>query len=250
MNQEKIGAFIAECRKERKLTQGELAEKLGVSVNAVSKWERGLNMPDLSLFKPLCNELDITINELMSGEKIKKDEYQKKFEENMIDLNLKTKRKMNRKLIIGLFSLFFLLIVFILFILVYNYYEIDVSYDANMMKCNFTNNKLNYSITGVSVLNTNYVEREIDNNKIYIFHSTINLYNKLQSSRDYRHSLSNLLGGEKVASSSFLELEEESDVYDNVIVYYTNKPLYRINKFNNEEIKKELKSNLKMCSLK
>lgn len=97
MNQEKIGAFIAECRKERKLTQGELAEKLGVSVNAVSKWERGLNMPDLSLFKPLCNELDISINELMSGEKIKKDEYQERLEENIVNTIDYTSRKMEKQ---------------------------------------------------------------------------------------------------------------------------------------------------------
>lgn len=85
MNQEKIGKFIAESRKQKKLTQADLAEKLGVTDRTISNWETGKNMPDLSLFKPLCDILGITINELMSGEKINDDEYDKKLEENFIN---------------------------------------------------------------------------------------------------------------------------------------------------------------------
>lgn len=70
MNQEKIGNFISECRKKKKLTQSELAERLGVTDKSVSNWENGRNMPDLSLFKPLCEELDISINDLISGERV------------------------------------------------------------------------------------------------------------------------------------------------------------------------------------
>ena len=84
MNQEKIGKFIAKLRKEKKITQSELAEKLGVTDRSVSNWENGKNMPDLSLFKPLCDALNISINELMSGEKIDNKEYTKKLEENLI----------------------------------------------------------------------------------------------------------------------------------------------------------------------
>ena len=86
MNQEKIGKFIADCRKSKKLTQLELAEKLGVSDKSVSKWETGKCMPDLSLFKPLCEELNITINELLSGEKLDKKDYQNKLEENIVNI--------------------------------------------------------------------------------------------------------------------------------------------------------------------
>ena len=93
MNQEKIGKFILECRKEKKMTQSELAEKLGVTDKSIGNWENGRNMPDLSLFKPLCDELGITINELLSGEKIKKEKYQEKFEENIINtIDYSTKR--------------------------------------------------------------------------------------------------------------------------------------------------------------
>ena len=80
MNQEKIGKFILDCRKKKNMTQSELAEKLGVSDRTIGNWENGRNMPDLSLFKPLCDELGITINELLSGENIKKEKYQEKFE--------------------------------------------------------------------------------------------------------------------------------------------------------------------------
>ena len=71
MDQEKIGKFIAKCRKEKKMTQEELATKLNTTSKSISRWENGKTMPDYSVIKPLCDELDITINELLSGEKIK-----------------------------------------------------------------------------------------------------------------------------------------------------------------------------------
>ena len=95
MNQEKIGKFIAICRKDKKMTQSELAEKLGVTDKSIGNWENGRNMPDLSLFKPLCDELDITINELLSGERLKKEEYQDKFEENIINTIDYSTKKIN-----------------------------------------------------------------------------------------------------------------------------------------------------------
>ena len=85
MNQEKIGKFIALNRKAKHITQSELAEKLGVTNRTISNWENGKNMPDLSLFKPLCDILDISINELISGEKISTKQYNEKLEENFIN---------------------------------------------------------------------------------------------------------------------------------------------------------------------
>ena len=84
MNQDKIGKFIAKKRKEKNLTQIQFAEKLGVSDRSVSNWENGKNMPDMSLFPIISKELNITINDLMSGEIVEKKEYQQKFEENII----------------------------------------------------------------------------------------------------------------------------------------------------------------------
>ena len=99
MNQEKIGKFIAEKRKERNLTQEQLAEKLGVTNRSISNWENGKNMPDLSLFKPLCNELNISINELMRGEIIDNKNYINVLEENIVDMvsDLENKKKKERR---------------------------------------------------------------------------------------------------------------------------------------------------------
>ena len=97
MNQEKIGKFIAECRKKQKLTQGELAEKLNVNIRTISRWETGVSIPDLSLYEPLCNTLNITINELLSGSHLKKEEYQQNFEKNIINVVDKTSKKQKVK---------------------------------------------------------------------------------------------------------------------------------------------------------
>lgn len=112
MNQEKIGKFIATCRKEKKITQSELAEKLGVTDRSVSNWENGKNMPDLSLFKPLCELLGITINELMSGEKLSKDMYQEKFEENIVNtIDYSTKKITKYSQVISLILIIFGLLI-------------------------------------------------------------------------------------------------------------------------------------------
>lgn len=108
MNQEKIGRFIANCRKQKNMTQQELAEKLGVSDRTIGNWENGRNMPDLSLFKPLCNEFNISLNDLMSGEKVKEKEYQEKLEENIINtINYTNKKIENRNNFIGLILITF-----------------------------------------------------------------------------------------------------------------------------------------------
>lgn len=86
MNQEKIGRFIAETRKEKSLTQKQLAEKLCISDKTVSKWECGKGLPEVSLMLPLCSQLDITVNDLLSGERVSETDYKKKAEENMMNL--------------------------------------------------------------------------------------------------------------------------------------------------------------------
>lgn len=86
MNQELIGKFIAQCRKEKGLTQMQLAEKLNITNRAVSKWETGKSLPDLSIMPQVCEIFDITVNELLSGERIKPEDYQMKAEDNLIEL--------------------------------------------------------------------------------------------------------------------------------------------------------------------
>ena len=104
MDQEKIGKFIAKLRKEKNMTQNELAESLGITDRAISKWENGRGMPDLSLLTPLCEILGVSINELLSGERLDKKDYQEKLEENFINTidyidkkNVKSKREQTNK---------------------------------------------------------------------------------------------------------------------------------------------------------
>ena len=86
MDQIKIGKFIAEERKAKKYTQRELADKLSISDKTISKWERGNGFPEVSLLLPLCSELEVTVNELLSGERLQETDYKKKAEENMVNL--------------------------------------------------------------------------------------------------------------------------------------------------------------------
>lgn len=85
MNQERIGRFISECRKEKKITQEQLAEQLDVTSKAVSKWETGHCLPDASKYRPLCEILGITVNELFSGERLN-SETENEVKDYLVDL--------------------------------------------------------------------------------------------------------------------------------------------------------------------
>ena len=93
MNQVKIGRFIAGCRKEADLTQMQLAEKLGITDKAVSKWERGVAMPDTSIMLELCDILCISVNELLSGEKINMENNNQKNEQLLLDMAKEIEKK-------------------------------------------------------------------------------------------------------------------------------------------------------------
>ena len=98
MDQIKIGKFIATCRKEQGMTQANLAEKLGISDRAVSKWETGKSMPDSGIMLELCEFLKINVNELLSGEKIMVEAYDKRAEENLVAMKKEIEEK-NRQLL-------------------------------------------------------------------------------------------------------------------------------------------------------
>lgn len=100
MNQVKIGRFIAEMRKQQRLTQREFADVLGISDKTVSKWECGNGMPELSFMEPICSILKIDLNELFSGEKLTAADYKKKAEENMMTL-VKEAEKMKKNIVGG-----------------------------------------------------------------------------------------------------------------------------------------------------
>ena len=93
MDQLKIGRFIAECRKQKDLTQMQLSEKLGITDKAISKWERGIAMPDSSIMLELCDILGISVNELLSGEKISMENNNQKNEQLLLEMAKELEKK-------------------------------------------------------------------------------------------------------------------------------------------------------------
>lgn len=132
MNQEKIGKFIAELRKEKNLLQKDLAEKLGVDNRTISRWETGRSMPDLSMFPILSKELGVTVNDLMSGEIVDKKDYQEKFEENVIN-SISTVRHNNKVLYYLLIVVIFIIIMCISCCVVVNNVHFSLPYDEDKM---------------------------------------------------------------------------------------------------------------------
>ncbi len=98
MNQGKIGKFIADCRKEQNFTQATLAEKLGITDRAISKWENGKSMPDASIMLELCELLKINVNELLTGEHIIMENYKEIAEKNLIEMR-KMEEQSNKRLL-------------------------------------------------------------------------------------------------------------------------------------------------------
>ena len=98
MDQIKIGRFIASCRKEQNMTQAALAEELGISDRAVSKWETGKSMPDSGIMLELCELLGINVNELLSGERIMGEASDKRAEENLVAMRKEVEEK-NRQML-------------------------------------------------------------------------------------------------------------------------------------------------------
>ena len=98
MDQVKIGKFISECRKEKSLTQAQLAEMLGITDRAVSKWETGKSLPDSSIMLELCEILNINVNELLSGERLIMKNYNEKAEQNLLEMK-KQKEEADKRLL-------------------------------------------------------------------------------------------------------------------------------------------------------
>jgi len=128
MNQEKIGKFIAERRKEKNMTQEQLAEKMGVTDKTISRWENGKTMPDYSLLKDLCDELDTNVNEFLSGENIENGKYINRAEENLMIL---TKQIEKRKKILKIIQRILLISVCILFVFNINCSILNISLSHN-----------------------------------------------------------------------------------------------------------------------
>ena len=170
MDQVKIGKFIAELRKNKNMTQQELGDKLNVSFKTLSKWENGRGLPELSTLKPLSEELGVSINEILSGEKLEKQDYQEKFEENIVNtLDYSNKKIKNIKYICMIFIICTILVLLIMFTL----FGIDITRMRNNEPIFFSNWGFNYvppiNLDDINIENAikDYLIREDEKNNHY-----------------------------------------------------------------------------------
>ena len=117
MNQEKIGKFIAKVRKEKKMTQQELAKKLNITDRAISHWENGRSMPDAGIMLELCKLLDINVNELLSAKKIIKESYNEQAEENLLEMRREIESKNKKILILNRIITFLGVVIYLLIVI-------------------------------------------------------------------------------------------------------------------------------------
>ena len=117
MNQEKIGKFIAKVRKEKNMTQQELAKKLNITDRAISHWENGRSMPDAGIMLELCKLLDINVNELLSAKKIIKESYNEQAEENLLEMRREIESKNKKILILNRIITFLGVVIYLLIVI-------------------------------------------------------------------------------------------------------------------------------------
>lgn len=137
MDQVKIGKFIAECRKHKNMTQAELAEKLNITDRAISKWETGKGMPDASIMLELCNELNISVNELLSGEVIEMENYNAKAEENLLELRQLDEVKNKMLLQLEIIMCVLITVAFLGVVLLTNIFVESQTYISTICICSF-----------------------------------------------------------------------------------------------------------------
>jgi len=204
MNQEKIGRFIAELRKEKNMTQKDLANKLGITDRAISKWENGRGMPDLSLLTSLCEVLEIKVNELLSGEKLDNKNYQEELEKNIINTIDYTNKKLNniKKIFLGILSVILLFII-----LFFTLFNIDI----NRMK---NNKSVLFSTWGYDYVTP--IDIREDKIEMAIINYLID-----KGDGEYKH-----YENEKMFASIKIYLLEENNNYYNVYAWGLGKKYY------------------------
>lgn len=137
MDQVKIGKFIAECRKKANLTQMQLAEKLGITDRAISKWETGRTLPDSSIMLELCGMLGITVNDLLSGEVVTMDNYNKQMEETLLEMVRQKEQADKRLLSLEVFIGITATIVLFVLIFLAAFVEMEIWLKASLIVLGF-----------------------------------------------------------------------------------------------------------------
>lgn len=221
MNQEKMGKFIAECRKKKKMTQEELAERLNVNIRTVSRWETGVCIPDLSLYESLCNTLGITINELLSGTYLSKEDYLKTFEKNIINVVDETGKKKKVKGIIknSLIVILSIYVIFLILLVLANGVTFKQDFKDNNISIEKTSSSpIRFNVDSVSSGQVKYAYLTKDDYTIIFITRYQTIMDKL-SGEKYNsitgYDLNNKQFGEGIEINGF-------NLKDKIKVYYTS----------------------------
>ena len=265
MNTEKIGRFIAKKRKEKNLTQKELALKLNITDRAVSKWERGMGCPDISLLEELSKILDISIIELLNGEEV--DEINEK---NIIDSMKFSKENYKNKIINNLNTILITIIIIIISILTF----LNIINSINLNKKGLNNlnqlnieNSLNNIENKIKIIKNNKGKYSDDDyKKITIYINSLNklfsnetkqfLYKKNYTLKDYYkfkdYSYNNFYVNYNNLNDSlyYTLIKYDTNIIDNMIKYERlNNKLIQINSNISNIIDNSYKYNLKNIDL-
>lgn len=250
MNQEKIGKFIAKCRRDKKLTQSELAEKLNISNKAISKWETGRGMPDTSIMLELCAYLGITVNELLSGEKLEEEEYKEKANENIINIAKESEKnkKVKNKIIIVLTIIIIFSILLLITNIIYRNFEVTLEYDNRLIKCEINNEDIICSFNGISLVTLYSEYINIDDETLIFINGKMLLQNKIKSHYESWDSMAELNNGNNTSFNTEIIINKSKDIEDckeKIKVYYTKTNVNKIRSLGKEELQKVIEeSNL------
>lgn len=243
MNQEKIGKFIAKCRKDKNLTQGELADKLNISNKAISKWETGRGMPDASIMLELCAYLGITVNELLSGEKLEEGEYKEKANENIINIAKESEKnkKVKNKIIIFLTIVIIFSILLLITNVIYRNFEITLEYDNRLIKCETNNEDIICSFNGISLVTLYSEYINIDDETLIFINGKMLLQNKIKSHYESWNSMAELNNGNNTSFNTEITINKSKDIEDckeKIKVFYTKTNVNKIKSLGKEELQK------------
>lgn len=260
MDQENVGKFIAELRKEKKLTQVQLGGKLGVTDKTVSKWEKGITAPSISILNDLSSILGVTTTELLSGERLEEINPQKV--DNTIYSNIKFYTKINKKKYLKKVSIFFIgIIVFFLIIIVLlflnNNYDNCYIYELSSENENFKVNGIISLTTEKDIISINSIENisdyELDNEMIYSYEFSLDI------NKETIYKEGNISLYEYNKSDQAIYLNEalnkikiyitENSNYNSVIqddIFENENIILSINYIDKELIEKEINLNLKL----
>lgn len=244
MDQEKIGKFIKTKRGEKKLTQEELAKELGVNNKTVSRWETGKYMPDLSLFPMLSKVLGVSVNDLMSGEVVDKEDYQNTFEDNITTLVSEvdeSNRKFNM-IFYGVITLICCIVLFIIISVFITEYKFTIKYNDGLVNIKQdAERNLSYGIVNKYVRNTNYLIDSYENKdgeKIGLIFIKANqsISDMFNQEVDYENCVVadecvSLSGGKNISLNRY-------SVPKKYKVYYTTYSFKKIVKANDKELEK------------